>query len=326
MSAIVQPATPAADASSVQDGNVQDGARSAEPVFAAFAVCVTTMNRTETLAACLDSLSRCVPAAACIVVSDDSPELAMRAANAAVVAQHPGAIWLEGPRRGVCANRNNAVRHCLAHAPQCEYVSFVDDDVQIAADFFAVAQAHLAALPPERRHKVMLTGSSSSGEEHPECHPLRLSFAGYFTAADEPQCVNIHAAVFPLALFERNGWDENIFFGIEDAELSLRALKNGYSIELLPTLRTRDTLPGGGVIECAPRRYGMSRYQLYCEAARLYVGVKRYRVIDPSLPKYLVFITLYFVHLTLYLAKRRALSSLLPIVRLSNVRRATTAQ
>lgn len=325
MSTMMQPAARAADAEA-EAGSAQDVARDAEPLFAAFAVCVTTMNRTETLAACLDTIARCVPPAACIVVSDDSPDPAMRAANAAVVAQHPDVVWLEGPRRGVCANRNNAVRHCLAHAPQCEYVSFVDDDVQIAPDFFAVARAHLAALPPERRHKVMLTGGSSSGEEHPACHPLKLSFAGYFTAADEPQCVNIHAAVFPLALFERNGWDENIFFGIEDAELSLRALKNGYSIDLLPALRTRDTLPGGGVIECTPGRYGMSRYQLYCEAARLYVGVKRYRVIDPSLPKYLAFVTLYFTHLTVYLAKRRALSSLLPIVRLSNVWRATTVQ
>ncbi len=142
-------------------------------------------------------------------------------------------------------------------------------------------------------------------------------------AADEPQCVNIHAAVFPLALFRSDSWDENIFFGVEDAELSLRALKKGYSIDLVPALRAVDTMPGTGVIENAPRgSRGISVYRQHCEAARLYVGVKRYRVIDPSVVKYVAFLTTYFAHLTLYLAKRRALSSLVPIVRMSNVRRA----
>lgn len=294
---------------------------------AGFAVCITTMNRADTLASCLANLALCVPTATCIVVSDDSPEPATREANRAVVAQHPGVVWLAGPRRGVCANRNNAVRYCLAHEPQCEYVSFVDDDVQIAHDFFAVACERLAALPAGRRHTVMLTGGSSSGTKHAGCHAVRLSFTGYFMASDEPQCVNIHAAVFPLALFKKEGWDENIFFGVEDAELSLRALKRGYSIELVPALRARDTLPGAGVIDCAPQgAHQLSRYQLHCEAARLYVGVKRYRVIDPSPVKYLAFMTLYFVHLTLYLARRGALASLLPIVRLSNVRRAGTSR
>ncbi|MFP3675204.1 hypothetical protein SB724_20525, partial [Bacillus sp. SIMBA_031] len=64
MNTIVQSAAFAADA---DVDSAQAGTRSAEP---AFAVCVTTMNRTETLAACLDNLARCVPAAARIVVSD----------------------------------------------------------------------------------------------------------------------------------------------------------------------------------------------------------------------------------------------------------------
>jgi Glycosyl transferase family 2 len=309
------------------DGKAAARASGSDERAAGFAVCITTMNRADTLAGCLANLALCVPSATCIVVSDDSPELTTREANRAVVAQHPGVVWLAGPRRGVCANRNNAVRFCLAHAPLCEYVSFVDDDVQIAHDFFAVAREHLAAVPAERRHTAILTGGSSSGTEHAGCHPVRLSFAGYFTASDEPQCVNIHAAVFPLALFSKEGWDENIFFGVEDAELSLRALKRGYSIYLVPALRARDTLPGAGVIDSAPQgARQLSRYQLHCEAARLYVGAKRYRVIDPSPVKYVAFMTLYFVHLTLYLARRGALASLLPIVRLSNVRRAVASR
>src|ERR1700758_1369921 len=140
---------------------VECKAQHAAPVFnadvawqPAIAVCVTTMNRVDTLAACLDNLACCDPPAACIVVSDDSPEPATRAANAAVVAQHPGVVYLEGPRRGVCANRNNAVRHCVAHASECGYVAFVDDDIHPAKDFFGTAQAFLSGLTPAERRSV----------------------------------------------------------------------------------------------------------------------------------------------------------------------------
>ncbi|WP_269814067.1 glycosyltransferase family 2 protein [Paraburkholderia kururiensis] len=298
-----------------------------------FAVCITTMNRTETLDACLANLARCVPPPACVVVSDDSPASGTREANAAVVARYPGVAWLAGPRRGVCANRNNAVMHCLAHAVRCTHVSFIDDDVQPAPDFFAVAKTWLTALPAARRTQTVLTGGPSSTSADfddafagraTSCAAVRLSFAGYFTAAERPECVNIHAAVFPLALFRTERWDENIYFGSEDAELSLRAMKRGYPIELVPALRSRDTQAGKGVLatpaDDAPR--ALSRYELCCEAARLYIGVKRYRSIDPSVLKLAAFASYWLAHMTVYLARRGALRSLPEIVRRSNVWRA----
>jgi hypothetical protein len=288
----------------------------------AFAVCVTTMNRVDTLAACLANLARCEPPAALVVVSDDSPEPAVRAANEAVVAAHTGVVYLAGPRCGVCANRNNAVKYCLEHAPKCDYVSFVDDDILVYADFFAVARQHFASLPVLQRRMTMLTGGASSGPGLHECKPVRLSFTGYFKEGREPQCVNLHASVFPLALFTHDLWDENIFFGTEDAELSLRALRRGYRIDLEPALCSRDTMPGGGVLNGAGAVDGLTRYQLNCEAARLYIGVKRYRLIEPSLSRCAAFLLIYFGHLTLYLARRRALSQLVPIVRISKVWRA----
>ncbi|RDK03665.1 glycosyltransferase family 2 protein [Paraburkholderia lacunae] len=306
----------------------QDATQDAHRSAARFAVCVTTMNRTGTLAACLDSLSRCVPRAACIVVSDDSPDPLTREANAAVVARHPGVVYLQGPRRGVCANRNHAVKACLAQTAPCDYVSFVDDDIQVEPDFFASADVYYASLVPTRRRWTILTGGTSTGGGAYECRPVRLSFAGYFMEGDRPQCVNIHAAVFPLALFERDGWDENIFFGTEDAELSLRALRRGYVIDLAPHVRTRDTMPGAGVLNGtdAGARYGLTRYQVNCEAARLYIGVKRYRVIEPDALRCVAFLAMYVGHLLVYLARRRALSKFVPIVRISNVWRASAAR
>lgn len=286
-----------------------------------FAVCVTTMNRTGTLAACLDSLALCVPRAACIAVSDDSPDPITRRANAAVVARHPGVLYLEGPRRGVCANRNHAVHACLAQTSRCDYVSFVDDDIQVDTDFFASARAYYDSFDATQRRTAILTGGTANGVGAYECRPVRLSFAGYFMEGKTAQCVNIHSAVFPLALFERDGWDENIFFGTEDAELSLRALRRGYSIELAPRLRTRDTMPGAGVLNGPglAMTHGLNRYQVNCEAARLYIGVKRYRVIEPNALKCAAFLSLYVGHLLLYLARRRALSQFVPILKTSNV-------
>lgn len=284
-----------------------------------FAVCVTTMNRVEALSACLAQLARCDPPPACIVVSDDSPDPAMRAANEVAVCSVPGALWLAGPRRGVCANRNNAVRHCLAQVEGCTHVSFVDDDILVDADFFAVARERLTRLPSARRDHAILTGGASSGPYMHECRSLRLSFACYFEEGDVPQCVNLHASVFPLALFAGDGWDENIFFGTEDAELALRALRHGYVIELEPALRSRDTMPGEGVLKGDAALGGLTRYQISCEAARLYIGVKRYWIIEPSVLRCAAFLAMYFGHLAVFLTRRRALAQIVSIVRLSKV-------
>lgn len=310
-------------------GRVQANAQAAHvastPDEPCFAVCVTTMNRVEALAACLARLGQCDPPPACVVVSDDSADPAMRTANEAVVRSAGNAVYLAGARRGVCANRNNAVRYCRERLAACTHVSFIDDDILVEPDFFAAARRRLAQLPPARRGKAILTGGASSGPHMHECRSLRLSFACYFEEGEEPQCVNLHASVFPLALFEASGWDENIFFGTEDAELALRALRLGYTIELEPALRSRDTMPGGGVLKGDDEAGGLTRYQLSCEAARLYIGVKRYWIIEPSALRCAAFLAIYFAHLTLFLVRRRALSQLGSIIRLSKVWRVGTA-
>lgn len=290
-----------------------------DPRQPTFAVCVTTMNRVDRLSACLDDLARCDPSPEFVVVSDDSPDPSVRALNEELVTAHPGCVYLVGPRRGVCANRNNAVRYCLAQASRCDYVSFVDDDILVEANFFTAARDHYAGVLAQPAHLTILTGGATSGPNLHQCWPLRLSFACYFARGDVPQCVNINASVFPLTLFTHETFDENIFFGTEDAELCLRALQRGYSIEMNPALRVLDTMPGGGVLNATGATAGLTRYQLCCEAARLYIGVKRYRVIEPSVIRCAAFVFFYFGHMTLYLARRRALSQLVPIVRTSKV-------
>jgi glycosyltransferase involved in cell wall biosynthesis len=283
-------------------------------------VCITTMNRPEALAQCLAGLSRCTPAPALVVVSDDSSEPAMIAHNRQLVAQHPGAIYLGGPRRGVCANRNNALAECLR--ANVAYVAFVDDDLLLGTQFFGVAERYFASLPAARRALSICTGQDvGDGNASDVARPTRLSFRGYFMASERAECVNIHAAVFPASLFRVQRWDENIFFGSEDAELCLRAVHDGYVIDHLPGLTVQDTRPGDGVLHdtTATPTQGLTRYQMHCEAARLYIGVKRYKNIAPDKAKLLAFVAVYFGHLLVFLTRRRALHLLPRIVGLSNV-------
>ncbi len=276
------------------------------------AACVTTRNRPEPLSACLAAFQASTESPDQIVVSDDSADPAMRARNRAIVERVPAATYLEGPRRGVCANRN----HALASVrPDIDLVSFVDDDVIVDRDFFANALAHYATIGPGW-DRVILTGVSVR-EDGVASVPVRLSFRGYFVPAATPEAVAIQATVFPRRFLNTHRFDENIFFGYEDAELSLRALKSGYAIRHAPELRSRDTGATRSTLveRAAEDRPTIDQYAALCESARLYVGAKRYLVLFPNPLKAIGFHVLYFLHLPIYLARNRSLRKLPGIVR-----------
>jgi GT2 family glycosyltransferase len=282
------------------------------------AACVTTRNRLEFLAACLAAFQGSTAPPDQIVVSDDSSDATMRARTRAVVERVPGATYLEGPLRGVCANRNHAL---AAVRPDIDLVSFIDDDVVVDRDFFENARTRYAAsgLGWDR---IILTGVAVRNDGGVSV-PVRLSFRGYFVPAATPEAVAIWATVFPHRFLKTHRFDENIFFGYEDAELCLRALKAGYAIQLAPELRTRDT--GTARSTLAERTEAgqptFDRYESLVESARLYVGTKRYLVLFPNPLKAIAFQALYFLHLPIYLARRRALGKLPEIVRAAHLER-----
>jgi hypothetical protein len=63
----------------------------------------------------------------------------------------------------------------------------------------------------------------------------------------------------------------------------------------------------------------VSEYAFNGEAARLYVGVKRYKDIEANYAKLALFVPLFFAQTTWSLAKRRSLHRMPELVRLSNV-------
>jgi GT2 family glycosyltransferase len=124
--------------------------------------------------------------------------------------------------------------------------------------------------------------------------------------------------MFPRRLFEGHRWDENIFLGYEEAELCMRARRNGYRILQFSDMRVLDQGSGASTLQ-VPAVGRLTEYDLCLEAARLYVGVKRYRTISPSLPRLLAFLAVYAAHVTIVLLRNGALRAWPEVLRRSRI-------
>ena len=257
-------------------------------------VCITTIDAVEALQSCLQAVWQSTVKPDHVVVSDDSLTVEIQQQNRCLVEQYPNTDYVIGPHLGVCANRNSA----LDKLPPCDVITFVDDDICVAPDFIAKALVVYQNLTPEKRQRTFLTGGK----------PTKLSFRGFFCPNDYPLCVDLHTAVFPATFFATERWDENIFFGYEDALLCLRAIKQGYRIINCPELKITDTRFGKSTLKLDGVGK-LTKYELYVEAARLYVGIERYKNLDPNPMKLVLFLIIYFIHLTTYLLRNKAIKA-----------------
>ncbi len=279
--------------------------------------CITTRNRTKELDACLRALWNSTVKPHSVVVSDDSPDKEVQQQNRQIVEQYPGTTYLNGPQRGVCANRNNAVNAIIPS--ETNLVCFIDDDICVEPDFIACALERYKKMPLAQRNCFILSGLSKSPCGN-ELRPGKLTFRGYFTSSNVPETVAIHAAVFPRKFFEEEQWDENIFFGYEDAELCLRALKHGYKILYCPELKVFNMAFKKGTLQTNSLG-NWTNYDIYIEAARLYVGIKRYQYIFPNFFKLISFLLVYFSHMTIYLWRNNALNAWPAIIQHSRIQK-----
>ena len=280
-----------------------------------FSVCITTRNRAEQLDLCLQKLWSSSVQPSTVIVSDDSESSEVRQKNLAIVQKYYNTSYLVGPRAGISANRNNTLKGIT----ETDLVVFVDDDVCLDPDFISLARDRYSKMSAKDRMKTILSGITCNQYGN-ATGIVKLSWRGYFCPADEPQAVNIHAAVFPWSFIEQEKWDENIFFGYEDAELCLRALKAGYRILYCPELKASHLCFENGTLALETVR-NLSNYEVYVEAARLYVGIKRYKNIFPNIFYLTAFIIAYFCHMTIYLLRNNALNVYPTIIRRSNIDR-----
>jgi GT2 family glycosyltransferase len=280
--------------------------------------CITTRNRPQDLENCLRSLWNSDIKPHSVVVSDDSPELQLQQQNQEIVQQYPGTIYITGPRVGVCANRNNAVN--AIPTSETDFVAFIDDDICVDSDFIARAIERYIQISPEQKYCTILSGVSRSTDGY-EMVSGKLNFRGYFSTSDVPETVAIHAALFPRSFFDKEQWDENIFFGYEDAELCLRALRCGYEIVHCPELRVFHAGADCKSSLMVPDIGNLTNYEISIEAARLYVGIKRYKDLFPNFLNLVIFFCFYFVHMTAYLFKRGSIQAFPEIVRRSKIQK-----
>jgi GT2 family glycosyltransferase len=278
--------------------------------------CITTRNRTSELENCLTALWKSTVLPFSVIVSDDSAEESVQKSNREVVDRYPGTTYILGPRNGVCGNRNNAVNAVQG----ADLVAFIDDDIYVEPNFIEVAIQAYQKIDVSLQSKTIISGSSID-QYGQKMRPSRLSFRGYFephkmSEVAHWETVAIHATVFPRTLFHHEVWDENIYFGYEDGELCLRALKEGYKIYFEPDLKVFHACYDQGTLG-TPQDTILSNYEVYTEAARLYVGIKRYKDIFPNIFKLCMFLIIYFPHMTLYLLRRQSIISFPEIIRRS---------
>jgi GT2 family glycosyltransferase len=276
-------------------------------------VCVTTRHRPELLEECLGRIAASTVVPSHVVVSDDSSQAEMIEATKRAVARFPFAKYVVGPHKGVCANRNFA----LSQLEPVDYVAFLDDDALVTPAYFAVAKATFDAIPADRAGRVIVNGVRMNLTGHETGGRTKLNFRGYFVPSETPYVAGASHAVYPRSFFDQHLWDEQIYFGYEDAELSLRALKDGYEIVHSDDMIVTDAGHGKSTLVEGTDR--VDPYNFAGEAARLYVGVKRFKDLYPDPTKLAAFLALYFAQCTWSLSKRRSLNRLPELVRLSNV-------
>ncbi|MBE9098538.1 glycosyltransferase family 2 protein [Vacuolonema iberomarrocanum] len=281
------------------------------------AVCITTMNRPNELALCLNALWNSTTTPYKVIISDNSMEPEIQQKNKTVVQHYSDTLYLRGTYRGVSSNRNNALSAVPSDA---DWVIFIADDICVDPHMFERAINHYYDLPKEERDKTIITGDNRNEFSPPDIGPLGVNFKGYFCPWKPglPQVVNLYATLFPRAFLDQEQWDENIFLGQEDIELSLRAIRCGYTIAYYTDLKVTDICFNKSTMGSTAKGT-LTSYEIYVAASRLYIGIKRYKHLFPNALKLLMFTVTYYTHMALYLFRRRSLSSLADIIKVSNI-------
>lgn len=254
-----------------------------------FDVIVCTRNRPEDLRHCLESIERSTIPVHRVIVSDDSDDCGPARE---VCADFSRAFHTQGPRKGLCANRNNALRHLAA-----THVLFLDDDALLDPVFIVTAAAPLTQLDSDQRSRVIVTGRERRNGKHVTA-AREQSFLGFQQRVYEGNCglrtVVINAAIFPADLFRETVFDEQLRYGYDEVDLTTRAVAAGYEIRSVPA-----AINGHN-----PSAANRDEYDGFVDASRLYVTFRRYLRTDGNRPRAARYAVVAPSHLYLAAVKR----------------------
>ena len=187
-------------------------------------LCICTMNRSEDLDKCLESVLRCAQQPSEIIVSDDSPD---PLPNKAILKKYPTVTYQTGPRQGLGPNRNACIR-----TAQGTHLMFIDDDVCVPSDFFSVAYRLISETP-----EAVITGHeikhrSWEGTTQ-KVLPKNADFWGIMRIPVMPDnCCSVvmNSTIFPAALFQQALFDECLRYGYEELDIARHAVALNYKI------------------------------------------------------------------------------------------------
>lgn len=241
-------------------------------------LCICTMNRPDDLDRCLSSVFQSVEKPDEVIVSDDSPN---PEPTKIVVAKYPRVIYQYGPRRGLGPNRNACIRRATS-----SHISFVDDDVCVSPEFFAVARKLIAAQPETitTGYEMNHGGGGRWEGEVRKVVPHNADFWGVqrLPVNKEYRAIVINSTIFPRSLFERAFFDECLRYGCDEIDIARHATSLGYRIVYQDCL----------YVNHYPSPINREQYKRLVQASRLYSTTKAYWQYEHSLPKTLAFILL----------------------------------
>jgi glycosyltransferase involved in cell wall biosynthesis/GT2 family glycosyltransferase len=245
------------------------------------ALCICTRNRPQELRTALSAVQRSTASPTQLLVSDDS-DIPQAREVARVCADFTAATYLDGPRRGLAANRN----HCLQMLGETiDAVVFVDDDVEIHPEFLENAARAMRALPV----RSIVTGREMNNDI--EVTPHNASFLGHQNRPPYGphgyHAIVINSTVFPRDVFSRAQFDEGLRYGSEEIDFCAQAEALGFRVAYAPEL----------VNDHHPSPINRHEYLRHQEISRLYATYKRYRWIQHRPVKALVFGAIAPVHL-----------------------------
>ncbi len=264
-------------------------------------VCICTRNRPDNLKQALDSLPKSTYPVFETIVSDDSTntdtEILMQSA-------YPQIKYLAGPRKGLGANRNNALQ-----AVTGSYVLFIDDDAVLGDNFLELIFACLEAEVKERQdesEQIIVTGSQRD-------HGILMfaneqDFLGFqkipYQKGDLMQTVVINSAVFPSKIFQKVLFDEKLVYGCDEVDFTTRAVKEGCRIILCPE----------AINLHFPSDINRDFYKPYHEASRIYVTFKRYFSTENNSLKALFYLGIASAHTAMYTLKKEGLRGIVKAI------------
>lgn len=250
-------------------------------------LCICTMNRSDELDRCLNSVFKSIERPHEVIVSDDSTDpIATQAVIAKYQANYHNLIYQPGPRRGLSPNRNACIRRATG-----SYIIFIDDDVCIPPEFISTARKWIATSASQ----AILTGyeinygGSEKGQAGRKVTPHNADFWGIqrLPVQNEYRSIVINATIFPRSLFEIAQFDEHLRYGCDEIDIARHAISLGYKIVYQDDL----------YVHHYPSAMNRAQYQRFVHASRFYTTTKAYWHYEHSWLKaliYLVFAPLQF--------------------------------